>query len=193
MDKIVRYANVELRNNPEREDVIEGLAIVFNQPAELGWFTEEIDARALDGARVDDVVLNFNHNNDIVLARTTNGSLSLDTRSDGVYMTSKIVDTSQGRDILKLVREGLINKMSFAFTIRDDDGEKWYTDAQGNEHRIIQRIDRIFDVSLVTFPAYPTTGAWARGESDGLAEQHRKLMERRAQQDKRMEELFRHE
>lgn len=193
MDKIVRYADVELRSLGDDDNRIEGLAIVFNQEADLGWFYEQIDSRALDEAITNDVVLNFNHNNDVVLARTTNGSLVLDKRSDGVYMTSKIVNTSQGRDILELVRQGLINKMSFAFTIDERDGEKWTTDAQGKEHRTIQRIDRLYDVSLVTFPAYPQTGAWARGESDELAEQHRALVERRALQDKRMKELFKDE
>lgn len=192
MEKIVRYADVELRSQEEESNVVEGLAIVFNRSADLGWFTEEISPRALLGAQMDDVVLNFNHNNDVVLARTTNGSLALDMRDDGVYMTSKIVQTSQGKDILKLVREGLINKMSFAFTIADD-GEKWTTDAQGREHRVIERIDRLYDVSLVTFPAYPQTGAFARAESDELADRHKALMERRAEQDRKMKELLQHE
>lgn len=193
MEKIIRYADVQLRSQEDRDDTIEGLAIVFNKTADLGWFTEEIDERALDGANVEDVVLNFNHNNDVVLARTTNGSLVLDRRNDGVYMTSKIVKTSQGEDILKLVREGLIDKMSFAFTIDERDGEKWETDAQGKEHRIIKKINRLYDVSLVTFPAYPQTSAWARGESDELANKHKALMERRAEQDKKMEEFFKDE
>lgn len=191
MEKIVRYADVELRSLEDQ--TVEGVPIVFNQTADLGWFTEEIDERALDGANVDDVVLNFNHNNDIVLARTTNGSLILDKRADGVHMTSKIVDTSQGRDIKTLVREGLINKMSFAFTIDRDEGEKWETDAQGREHRRILKIDRLYDVSLVTFPAYPQTSAGLRGNSDELAEQHKALMERRAAQDRKMEEILKHE
>lgn len=190
MDKIVRYADVELRSAEDADGTVQGLAIVFNREADLGWFYEQIDERALDGANMDDVVLNFNHNNDVILARTTNGSLVLDRRSDGVYMTSKIVNTSQGQDIKTLVREGLINKMSFAFTIDGRDGEKWETDAQGKEHRTITKIDRLYDVSLVTFPAYPQTSAWARSNNDELAENHKALMERRAEQDKRMKELL---
>lgn len=189
MEKLVRYADVELRSLEDEEGTVQGLAIVFDREADLGWFYEQIDSRALDGAMMDDVVLNLNHNNDVILARTTNGSLVLDRRSDGVYMTSKIVDTSQGRDVKTLVREGLINKMSFAFTI-DRDGEKWETDAQGKEHRTITKIDRLYDVSLVTFPAYPQTSAWARANNDELAEQHKALMERRAAQDKRMKEIL---
>lgn len=192
MKKIVRYADVELRSlNDQEDNEVQGVPIVFNQEADMGWFQEQIDSRALDDAQIDDVVLNFNHNNDLVLARTTNGSLALDIRDDGVYMTSKIVDTSQGRDVLKLVKENLITKMSFAFTIDERDGEKWETDAQGREHRTILKIDRLYDVSLVTFPAYPQTSAGlARGMSDDLAESHRELMERRSAQDKKMEEIL---
>ena len=190
MGKIVRYADVELRSLEDQDDIVEGIPIVFNRTADLGWFTEEIDPRALDEAQMDDVVLNLNHNNDVVLARTTNGSLALDMRDDGVHMTSKIVRTSQGQDVLTLVKEGLINKMSFAFTVDERDGEKWETDAQGKEHRVIKKINRLYDVSLVTFPAYPQTSAYLRNEGDDLAEKHKALIEKRAEQDKRMKELL---
>lgn len=187
MEKIVRCADVELRSLDEG-NTVEGLAVVFNQTTDLGWFTEEIDARAFDGAKMNDVVLNFNHNNDVVLARTTNGSLSVDVRNDGVYMTASIVNTSQGRDILELVRQGLVNKMSFAFTIDERDGESWVTSANGKEHRVIKKVDTLYDVSLVVFPAYDRT--WARNDSDELAKRHKALMERRADQDKRLKEIL---
>lgn len=190
MSKITRYADVELRASEDNEDVVEGLAIVYNRTADLGWFTEEISPSALNEAKVDDVVLNFNHNNDVILARTTNGSLVLDMRDDGVYMTSKIVQTSQGKDVMKLVREGLISKMSFAFSVAERDGEKWETDAQGKEHRTINKIDKLYDVSLVVSPAYPQTSAWARSDTDELAERHKALMERRAEQDRKLEEIL---
>lgn len=195
MNRIVRTADVELRSlGEDKEDEVQGLAIVFDQETDMGWYFEKIDSKALDEADIDDVVLNFNHNNDLILARTTNGSLSMDIRSDGVYMTSKIVDTTQGRDVKKLVKENLINKMSFCFSIDGLDGEKWETDAQGREHRTITKIKRLYDLSLVTFPAYPQTSAGMRSDnSDELAENHKALMERRAKQDKRMEELFKNE
>lgn len=184
MNKITRYADIELRvaDEPESRGV-QGLAAVFNKDADLGWFTEEVDSRAFDDADMSDVILNFNHDNNIVLAGTRNGTLKLNVREDGLYQESSIVGTSQGNDILTLVREGLINKMSFAFTIDDD---KWET-KDGKDHRIITKIGRLYDVSLVTFPAYPQTSAGLRSadELDELAKEHFK----RAEQDKKMGEL----
>lgn len=188
MNKLVRMANVELRDF-EEDGRVEGIAAVFNTPTDLGWFTEEIDRHAFDFADMSDVVLNFNHNDDYLLAGTRNGSLQLQVRDDGLFQTSHIVDTSQGRDVKKLIREGLISKMSFAFVIDEDGGEEWVRNGD-KEHRIIRKISKLFDVSLVTFPAYPTTSAWARSQSDELADKHKALMERRAEQDRRMAELF---
>jgi len=187
-NKLVRYTTTELRAVGEQGDTVEGVAVVFNQEADMGWFDEVIDEHALDEADLSDVVLNFNHDNNLLLAGTRNGSLSLDLRNDGLYQTSKIINTTQGRDVMKLVDSGLISKMSFAFTIARD-GEEW-SERNGKEFRRITKIDRLYDVSLVTFPAYPQTSAWARGNSDELAERHKALMERRAEQDKKMEELF---
>lgn len=185
-NRIERCFDVALTRSETDERTVEGVAVVFNREANLGWFTEEIDPRALDGADMSDVVLNFNHDNNLLLAGTRNGSLTLDVRSDGLFQSAHIIDTTQGRDILKLVESGLIRSMSFAFTIARD-GEVW-SERNGVEHRLITKIDRLYDVSLVTFPAYPQTSAWAR--SDSLAEEHKALMERRAEQDRKMKEIL---
>lgn len=187
MNKITRYYDVEMRSLQDENNVVEGMAAVFNQEADLGWFTEIIDRSAFDGADLSDVVLNLNHNNDFLLAGTRNGSLQLQVRDNGVFQTSRIIDTTQGEDALKLVRSGLISKMSFAFTIADG-GEDWET-RDGKEYRRITKIDKVYDVSLVTFPAYSQTSVWSRS-NDALAEQHKALMERRAEQDKKMEDLI---
>ena len=193
MTKVTRYANVELRNvnNPQfiKEERVEGIAAVFEQEADLGWFTESIDRHAVDNADMSDVVLNFNHNDDILLAGTRNGSLSLQVTDNGLFQSSHIVDTSQGRDVKKLVEEGLISKMSFSFVIDENGGESWET-RNGKEHRTIKSISRLYDVSLVTFPAYEGTSVWQRSNSDELADKHKALMERRAEQDRKLAELL---
>jgi len=186
MNKITRVCDVELTRS-EGENRVEGIACVFNRDADLGWFTEEISPRAFDGADMSDVVLNFNHDNSLLLAGTRNGSLTLDVRDDGLFQSASIIDTTQGRDVMKLVESGLISKMSFAFTIADD-GEEWTT-RNGKEHRTVTKINRLYDVSLVTFPAYESTSAWIRSNDD-LADKHRALIERRQEQDKRMKELL---
>ena len=186
--RLTRFVDVELRQKDDTNKC-EGYAVVFNETADLGWFTEEIDARAFDGCDMSDVVLNVNHDNNILLAGTRNGTLALEVKDKGLFQSSQIVDTNQGRDYLKLVKEGLISKMSFSFVIDEHDGEEW-SERFGKEHRVIKKIKRLFDVSLVTFPAYPQTSAYARGMSDELAEKHKALMERRAEQDKKMEEIL---
>lgn len=186
--KLVRYTTTSLKRSADNERRVEGFAVVFNETADMGWFTEEIDPRAFDEADMSDVVLNLNHDNSLLLAGTRNGTLSLEVRDGGLFQSSEVIDTTTGKDVMKLVDSGLISKMSFAFTIADG-GEEW-SERDGKEHRIIRRIGKLFDVSLVTFPAYPQTSAWARGNSDELAEKHKALMERRAEQDKRMEEIL---
>lgn len=189
MNKITRYADIEMRSFEEEESRIEGVAAVFNQPTDLGWFTEEIDPHAFDNADMSDVVLNFNHNDDILLAGTRNGSLQLQVRDNGLYQSSHIINTSQGEDVKKLVKSGLISKMSFSFVIDENGGEEWST-RNGKEHRVVRKISRLFDVSLVTFPAYSQTSVWSRSNSDELAEKHKALMERRAAQDRKLAELL---
>lgn len=187
-NKIVRYIDTELRRDEKRSNGVEGYAVVFNQEADMGWFTEVIDQHALDEADLSDVVLNLNHDNNILLAGTRNGSMSLKIDERGLLQNSEVIDTTQGRDVMKLVDSGLISKMSFAFVIAPD-GEEW-SERNGKEHRVIRKISRLYDCSLVAFPAYPQTSAWARGNDDELANKHKALMERRAEQKKKLEEIL---
>lgn len=182
MSKIERAYNVEFRSAEDNDRQVEGYAVVFNTPTDLGWFTEEIDRHAFDDTDMSNVYLLGNHDENIVLAGTSNDSLSWTIDERGLYQKSNIIDTGTGEDWLKLVKNGLINKQSFAFTIAKD-GEEW-TERDGKEHRIIRKIEKLFDLSLVTYPAYPTTNV--RCLTDELAEEHR----RRVEQDKRMERIL---
>lgn len=195
MEKLCRFAEFTLRNKEEETESrhVDGVAVVFNQPTDLGWFTEEIDRNAFADAKMDDVVLNFNHDDSLLLAGTRNGSLQLDINDDGMPISADIVETSTGNDVLKLVREGLINKMSFAFTVDYDDPDaiEWVEEKDKKSHRIVRKIDRLFDVSLVTFPAYEQTSASARALADDRsAKEHKAMLDRRAEQSRRMEEMF---
>ena len=185
MKKINRTYDVEFRTTNEESREVEGYAVVFNSITDLGWFTEEIDPHAFDEADMSNVYLLGNHDENIVLAGTQNNSLSWEINETGVYQKSNLIDTSVGEDWLKLVKKGLINKQSFAFTIAKD-GEEW-TERNGKEHRIIRKIDKLFDFSLVTYPAYSSTSAFARSNQvDELAEEHK----RRKEQDKKMERIL---
>lgn len=185
MKKITRVFDVEMRalNDDNRE--VEGYAVVFNSSTDLGWFTEEIDPHAFDETDMSNVYLLGNHDENIVLAGTSNGSLEMSIDGHGLFQKSKIVDTSVGEDWLKLVKNNLINKQSFAFTIDEDGGEEWSV-RDGKDHRVIRKINKLFDVSLVTYPAYQDTTAYARSQSDELAEEYL----RRKKQDEKMERIL---
>lgn len=173
MSKITRMIDVELRASEDNENNVEGLACVFDKETDLGYFYEKIDRHAFDNCDMSDVFMLFNHDQNFVLARTLNNSLRLSVEDSGLYQQSNIVATTQGNDVFKLVRDGLINKMSFAFSV-DREGETWYVDEDNKEHRTITKIAKLYDVSLVTYPAYEATSAMARSvsEMDELAKAH---------------------
>ena len=173
MNKLTRFANIELRANEEKEMSVEGLACVFDTETDLGYFYEKIDSKAFDNCDMTDVYCLFNHDSNFPLARTLNGTLSLNVDNKGLHQVANIISTSQGNDVYKMVRENLITKMSFAFTI-DADGDRWEFDDEGREHRTITKISKLYDVSLVTYPAYDSTEAFARsvGELDEIAQKH---------------------
>ena len=185
MNKITRVYDVEFRERQDNNRQVEGYAVVFNSTTDLGWFTEEIDEHAFDNTDMSNVYLLGNHDENIVLAGTSNNTLKLDINEKGLYQTADVIDTSVGEDWLKLVKNGLINKQSFAFTIAED-GEEWVM-RDGKEHRIIRSINKLFDVSLVTYPAYSDTSAFSRSNQiDELAKEHK----RRKEQDEKMERIL---
>ena len=178
--KITRYADIEIRSANEETRTVAGVAAVFNREQPMGWYTESIDETDMS-----DTILNFNHNDDIVLAGVKNGSLQLEAREDGLHVDdARIINTTQGNDVLTLVREGLIDKMSFAFTVDEDEWEV----RDGKDYRRITKIGKLFDVSLVVFPAYPQTyvGLRKADEEDELVKKHLLWKE----QEKKMEELL---
>lgn len=185
MNKITRVYDVELREKQEDSRQVEGYAVVFNSTTDLGWFTEEIDPHAFDNTDMSNVYLLGNHDENIVLAGTSNNTLKLDINDNGLYQRAEVIDTTTGEDWLKLVKNGLINKQSFAFTIADG-GEEW-VERDGKEHRIIRSIEKLFDVSLVTYPAYSDTSAFSRSNQvDELAKEHK----RRKEQDEKLERIL---
>lgn len=185
MNNITRIFDVELRAKQGDNREVEGYAVVFNASTDLGYFTEEIDKHAFDNCDMSDVYLLFNHDENQILAGTANNSLQLKIDERGLFQTSQIIDTSIGEDIFKLVKNGLIKKMSFGFSIDKDGGEEWISH-EDKDHRIIKKINKLYDVSLVTYPAYEQTSAYARCQSDEMANEYL----RRKEQSKKMEELI---
>ena len=157
---------------------LEGRAIVFEQPTVLYeidgiQYKEVIDSHALDRTDLSDVVMRYNHAEGFtVLARTRNRSLELDKRPDGLYFRAELQPEIQAhRDLFAAVKAGLIDKMSFGFRVADG-GDEY--DSMTHTRRI-KNIARIYDISLVDFPAYEQTFVEARSRLEQFAgEDHKR-------------------
>lgn len=161
----------------EQGEKISGYALVFNQRTvlfkdpETGLeYGEQIDRHALDSADMSDVVLKYNHTGR-VLARTRNNSLVLSVDNHGLKIVADMSGSDEALSILKDIRSGLLDKMSFAFTTAPN-GAIW--DA-ATRTRTVTHIDRVFDVSVVDLPAYEQTEVSARSLFTPFAEQERRV------------------
>ena len=159
MNKETRMLNVEFRalDNDEDKMIVEGYAITFNSPATHWGMTEVINERALDNCDMSDVPLKYNHDDShLIMARTRNGSLVLEKDSIGLKIRAELIDTQSNKDIYKSIKAGLLDKMSFAFTVKEEQYD-FDTDT-----RTILNIDKLFDVSIVDTPYYDSTSVFAR-------------------------------
>lgn len=152
-----------------------GYAALFNSPTDIGSaFEEVIEPGAFDGADMADVRALFNHDPNMLLARTASGTLSLRIDERGLRYEFTIPDTSAGRDLRELLRRGDISQSSFGFTI---DKEDWEERTGMKPKRKIKKVRKLFDVSPVTFPAYQETSVALRSleawKQETQPEQHK--------------------
>jgi HK97 family phage prohead protease len=137
-----------------------GYAAVFDSDSEpiAGMFLERIQRGAFKDTlkAAPDVRLLVNHDG-LPLARTTNGSMSLSERPRGLWFEADLAPTTAARDLHALIERGDVDQMSFAFTVAEDRWE--YREESGSDFdlRTITRIGELYEVSVVTFPAYRST------------------------------------
>ena len=165
-------APVELEERSASAPQIKGISPPFNSMSvDLGGFREVFAPGAFDGIvgrhRNDprgglDVVALFNHDENQVLGRTTSGTLELNVTDRGLAYTITPPDTQLGRDLLTLIRRGDITGASFAFSIDPTDGERWDPGENGTMVRTVTKVKNLYDVSVVTRPAYPSSTAALR-------------------------------
>lgn len=146
-----------------------GHAAVFEQRTYIGippWgFFEQIARGAFEPVLGDDVRMLLNHNSNFLLARTTNGTLRLSEDDDGLLSDADMAPVSYARDLAILVQRKDLTQMSFAFWPAEEDyDEIEVKDAEtGTVLRAplvtILKMERLYDVSPVTFPAYEGTDA----------------------------------
>jgi hypothetical protein len=129
-----------------------GHASVYNTMSEdLGGFREIIAPGAFDDVLENDVRALINHDGNLILARTTSGTLKLSTDEKGLKYEFDMPQTSYGKDLAISMKRGDVTQSSFAFTVENDN---WET-KDGMDVRTITKVKRLFDVSPVTYPAYP--------------------------------------
>lgn len=160
MERETRTLEIELRvtRGEDGKSMIRGHAAVFSQLSEdLGGFREQIVPGAFTTAiDTDDVRALWNHNPDFILGRNRSKTLRLSEDVRGLSIEIDPPDTQTVRDlVLTPMERGDVTQMSFAFSLRPN-GEDWAKDDNGLWIRTVKNV-RLFDVSPVTYPAYPQT------------------------------------
>ena len=165
-----QYRTFEIRAEPEGMTV-EGYAAVFERPEVMYEvddiaYSEVIDRGAFTDAQMADVVMNFNHGGKPV-ARTKNGTLQLALDDHGLKVRADLSGSVESRNLYEEIKAGLIDKMSFAFTVKDEQYDK------ATRTRRITGVKRLYDVAAVDIPAYDSTTLMARSYFEAEAERER--------------------
>lgn len=159
----VAPVTIEQREEGSEEGaaVIEGMAALYNQRTDLGWYEEEILPGAFDSVLKDDVRCLFNHNPNYILARSVNGkgTLELILKADGLGYRYTTPDRTYAKDLADAIDKGDVSQSSFAFRAKES---IWVERKDEKELRQIKTIERLYDVSPVTYPAYADTSVAKR-------------------------------
>ena len=153
------YRNIplfETRAKEGEEDsyIVEGYASTFEPyvlfEADGIQYKEQITPDAFDECDMSDVIFCKDHEG-TVFARTRNKTLELSVDKKGLFTRTDLSKTASARAMYEEIKEGMYDQMSFAFIVREDDYDK-------KEHlRTIRKVEKLFDVSAVSFPANPGT------------------------------------
>ena len=176
MMKETRHVEIRTEQTESQDMVITGTPVVFNTPTTIndpmGSYTEVIERNAFDGVDLNDTRLLVNHEyNRIPLAKTPK-TMELWTDEKGLQMRAILPDTEEARSVYTAVQRGDMTGMSFSFTT-DGDGSHYDVEKRT---RTISKINKLFECSIVNFPAYQTTSVEARNQMQE-AEQDEKLRE----------------
>lgn len=169
-------ANERNAESDEPSYLVRGHYTVFDSEYELlPGFYESVDSRALDNMDTSDVLFQFNHSG-VPLAKLRNGSLRIGVDETGGWAEADLSGCQQARDIYEAISNGLIDRMSFGFTIAED-GFEWTEDADGTIHSRITKVEKLYDVSCVDLPASEYTDISARSYADAAIEAKHKADE----------------
>lgn len=154
------------------ELIVEGYATTFDEPYHLYFFDDErgrhevfeqVDRGAFNDADMSDVILQYDHEGR-VFARLSNGTLELSQDDHGLKVRANLGGTQIGRGLYEEIKGGYTNKMSFGFTVAEDNIESMN---DNNFIRTIRKVGKLFDVSAVSYPQNNFTEISARSHCDG--------------------------
>lgn len=191
-DREYRNMTFEVKQDGEEPSfLVEGYASTF-EPYKLieidgEDYNERIEPTAFDEADMSDVVYRIDHEGR-VYARSSAGTIKLDIDERGLHHITDLSKTSGSREHFEDIEAGLYPQMSFAFTVGAD-----HYDAE-TRTRIIDRIDKVFDISAVSFPANPNTEIHVRDYFNGVIEMEKAAeAERQKAEEARRSDLERRE
>jgi len=144
---------------------IHGVACVFEQETDMGWYIEKVSRSAFEGCDMSDVVALMNHDEDDLLSRTTGqpDDLILSITNEGLEYTFRAKNECS-KEVAENISLGFIKGSSFAFRASGEAWEYDVTQADGSKKdvRTITKFEKLYDVSPVTFPAYNQTSVALR-------------------------------
>lgn len=153
-------------NSKKYGDFVTGKPILYNSLTNVGCFDEIIDVGALDGTDLNDVRFLVNHNTSMIpLARSRNNNenstmqMIVDDGGMNIRVNLDTENNSDAKNLYSAIQRGDIDGMSFMFTV---DADEWKNLESNHPTRHIKKIGKVFEVSAVTFPAYPETSISAR-------------------------------
>jgi len=161
MEKEIRVYDVafELRNATENNPTtLRGLAIPYNKMSEDMGFREVIASGACQRAlsKTPDLLALYEHDYSNLLARSSNETLKVVETEKGLEVEIELPLTTLGKDLAILTQRGTLSKMSFGFSTGFESTE-WTTMDDGTDLRTINHIDNLYEVSIVSTPAYTDT------------------------------------
>lgn len=171
-----QYRNMVLEIRDENEDnkecVVRGYATTFDEAYRL-YGTDEyevremVDKEAFANCDLSDVIFQYDHEGR-VYARVSNNTLSLETDEHGLLIEANLGGTEEGRKLYEEIKGGYTTKMSFGFTVEEDDLNEFSEEGRRIFLRKITKIGKLYDVSAVSLPANDMTEISARAFCNGV-------------------------
>lgn len=163
---------------------LKGYAAVFDSLTRIGgYFDERIARGAFKSSLDNDVRALIDHDHGRVIGRTKSGTLRMAEDDKGLAVEIDLPDTTDGRDLRELVGRGDIDGMSFGFRVTKEEWDETQEPAVRTIHEV-----ELFEVSAVTFPAYPDTSIALRSRDEAKKEPEKKEHDRKGYAERKAEQ-----